>query len=620
MATSNSINRGDIAYYPNRTSRYTNYHKKGFRKSIRFAAQSRTEMRKAKIADYSSILAFFSLVGGAIADCFYILGVTFGYLRGVVFVRQERRLFWRLKKLQIRFSYSMGMIRSAITLPFIKTASGFRLMGQAVQANEGKSFGAKFMAVADVFYYGCKNNINIFKTMANYVLPVMGVALFLCVVTMAGKMSLAVSVSYNGEQLGYVESESIAEQAKQIVTGRLVFLNDNERDQVEIQPTYSLDIIENTSMMNEYQLADKIITLSGDEMVTAKGLYVNNVFYGACEGNGKDLENALQSVLQGYRSENKDETVSFVDDVKVVPGVYVVDNIVSANNLVKQINSKESTKEFYTASADETAKQIAEFNNISVDELKKLNPDVSIKSDKATFAEGQQLAVAKYNSFLPVQVMRTETYKEQVEYETVSKKSADYMKGTVRTIKAGVNGENEVTAKVSYVNGEEVSREVLSTKVLKEPVNREVVEGTAAPVSLSGSSGNGKIDSGFIWPLAGNSYVSSGYGNRSMGWHGGIDVCLPGGTYGASVRAAASGTVIFSGYYGSYGKLVKIDHGNGLQTYYAHNSSLLVSPGDRIAQGDTIAKAGSTGRVTGPHVHFEVRVNGVRQNPINYLP
>ena len=71
---------------------------------------------------------------------------------------------------------------------------------------------------------------------------------------------------------------------------------------------------------------------------------------------------------------------------------------------------------------------------------------------------------------------------------------------------------------------------------------------------------------------------------------------------------------------GSYGKLVKIDHGNGLQTYYGHNSQLLVSVGDTVAQGETIAKAGATGRVTGPHVHLEVRVNGSRRNPMNYLP
>ncbi|WP_159438071.1 M23 family metallopeptidase [Massiliimalia massiliensis] len=621
MATSNSISRADIAYYPNRAKEYSGYHKKGFRRSIRSAAASRSELRKAKTqASENAVIAFFSLIGGGIADSFYIMGVILNYLRVAVFVRQERRLYWQMKKLGIRLSYIMGQVKTGLTLPFVKTAAGFRLMGQAVRAKRGQSFGAKFMAVADVFYYGCRNNINIFKTMANYILPVMGVALFLCVITMAGKLSMAVSVTYNGEQLGYVQSEAIAEEAKQIVTGRLVFLNDSERDLVEIQPSYSLDIIQNESMMNEYQLADKIISLSGDEMVTAKGLYVNDVFYGACEGNGTELETALQTLLDSFRSGDKDETVSFVDDVQVIPGVYVVNNIVSADSLVSQIQSRDTSEAYYTVSADETAGEVAEVNNISVDELKELNPDAGIKTAKTTLEEGQKVAVAEYDSFLPVQVIRTETYKEEVDFKTTTTKSAEYVKGTVKTLKAGKKGENEVTAKVSYVDGEEVSREVVSTKVITEPVDREIVQGTATPVSASGSTGDGKINSGFIWPLSGNAYVSSGYGSRSMGYHGGVDICLRGGTYGASVRAVASGTVIYSGYMGSYGKLVKIDHGNGLQTYYGHNSQLLVSVGDTVAQGETIAKAGATGRVTGPHVHLEVRVNGSRRNPMNYLP
>lgn len=621
MATSNSISRADIAYYPNREKEYSGYHKKGFRRSIRSAAASRSELRKAKTqASENAVIAFFSLIGGGIADSFYIMGVILNYLRVAVFVRQERRLYWQMKKLGIRLSYIMGQVKNGLTLPFVKTAAGFRLMGQAVRAKRGQSFGTKFMAVADVFYYGCRNNINIFKTMANYILPVMGVALFLCVITMAGKMSMAVSVTYNGEQLGYVQSEAIAEEAKQIVTGRLVFLNDSERDLVEIQPSYSLDIIQNESMLNEYQLADKIISLSGDEMVTAKGLYVNDVFYGACEGNGTELETALQTLLDSFRSGHKDETVSFVDDVQVIPGVYVVNNIVSADSLVSQIQSKDTSEAYYTVSADETAGEVAEVNNISVDELKELNPDAGIKTAKTTLEEGQKVAVAEYDSFLPVQVIRTETYKEEVGFKTTTTKSAEYVKGTVKTLKAGKKGENEVTAKVSYVDGEEVSREVVSTKVITEPVNREIIQGTATPVSASGSTGDGKINSGFIWPLSGNAYVSSGYGSRSMGYHGGVDICLRGGTYGASVRAVASGTVIYSGYMGSYGKLVKIDHGNGLQTYYGHNSQLLVSVGDTVAQGETVAKAGATGRVTGPHVHLEVRVNGSRRNPMNYLP
>jgi murein DD-endopeptidase MepM/ murein hydrolase activator NlpD len=98
--------------------------------------------------------------------------------------------------------------------------------------------------------------------------------------------------------------------------------------------------------------------------------------------------------------------------------------------------------------------------------------------------------------------------------------------------------------------------------------------------------------------------------------HEGIDIAVPTGT---PVWAAAAGTVIYSGWLGGYGNLVVVDHGNGLATAYAHNSALLVAVGQVVAQGDTIALAGSTGHSSGPHVHFEVRVNGVAVDPLLYL-
>ena len=122
----------------------------------------------------------------------------------------------------------------------------------------------------------------------------------------------------------------------------------------------------------------------------------------------------------------------------------------------------------------------------------------------------------------------------------------------------------------------------------------------------------------YVWPCYGR--ITSRFGYRyifgSYSYHSGIDIAVP---YGTSVKAADGGTVTFAGYKGSYGYLVIIDHGNGEQTYYGHNSSLLVSAGDKVYQGQTIAKAGSTGRSTGSHCHFEIRVNGTQVNPSAYL-
>jgi murein DD-endopeptidase MepM/ murein hydrolase activator NlpD len=131
----------------------------------------------------------------------------------------------------------------------------------------------------------------------------------------------------------------------------------------------------------------------------------------------------------------------------------------------------------------------------------------------------------------------------------------------------------------------------------------------------SGQSPSGTPSSaGLIWPV--NGPVTSGFGMRWGRMHTGIDIAVPTGT---PVHASASGTVVYASWMSGYGYLVAIDHGNGLATAYAHNSSLLVSVGQRISQGQVISLSGSTGHSTGPHVHFEVRVNGVPVDPLQYL-
>ena len=130
---------------------------------------------------------------------------------------------------------------------------------------------------------------------------------------------------------------------------------------------------------------------------------------------------------------------------------------------------------------------------------------------------------------------------------------------------------------------------------------------------------------GFCSPVGANwrSVVTSEFGNRidpitgRPDGHTGMDLAVPSGT---PVRAALDGTVTLSQYDGSYGYCVMIDHGSGLTTLYGHNSRLLVSVGQTVHAGDVVSLSGATGRVTGPHLHFEVRVNGERTNPRYYLP
>jgi murein DD-endopeptidase MepM/ murein hydrolase activator NlpD len=129
------------------------------------------------------------------------------------------------------------------------------------------------------------------------------------------------------------------------------------------------------------------------------------------------------------------------------------------------------------------------------------------------------------------------------------------------------------------------------------------------------STGTGQPSAaGFIWPV--NGTVVSGFGMRWGRMHEGIDISAASGT---PIWAAAAGTVIYAGWLGGYGNLVVVDHGNGLSTAYAHASSILVGVGQSVAQGETVSLVGSTGNSSGPHLHFEVRVNGTAVDPLLYL-
>ena len=125
-----------------------------------------------------------------------------------------------------------------------------------------------------------------------------------------------------------------------------------------------------------------------------------------------------------------------------------------------------------------------------------------------------------------------------------------------------------------------------------------------------------------LWPAPGNYRITSYFGNRPhpiYGYasnHSGMDI---GCATGSSVVAANDGTVILSGWYGAYGNCVIIDHGGGIVTVYGHHSKNLVKEGDKVTRGQQIALSGNTGMSTGPHLHFEVRVNGIRKDPLDYL-
>lgn len=197
-------------------------------------------------------------------------------------------------------------------------------------------------------------------------------------------------------------------------------------------------------------------------------------------------------------------------------------------------------------------------------------------------------------------------YHSTIDFKTKEEKDETMYAGSREVVCEGIPGDSIVSAEVSYLNGEEVSRKIIKTKVVSAPIDEIVKTGTLQPPG-------GQAIGIFSLPVSGK--LTSGFGQRWGRMHTGIDLAVPEGT---PVAASDGGEVIFAAYSGSYGNLVKVDHKNGYITYYAHCSSLLVNVGDKVQKGGIVALSGNTGNSTGPHCHFEIRYNNQPLNPLEY--
>lgn len=208
----------------------------------------------------------------------------------------------------------------------------------------------------------------------------------------------------------------------------------------------------------------------------------------------------------------------------------------------------------------------------------------------------------------------------EIEEQEKDKKDINPDTTTVEVAKTEINKDVEVKVQEYEKQQEELKQQ--EEKKKKEEAAKIAAAKKATSVSARGTATTRTAGASipatgatFMRPVNGAT-ITSKYGKRSSGFHTGTDFAI---ALGTPAYAAASGTVTFAGWKGSYGYLVIIDHGNGYQTYYAHCSALYVSAGQTVTQGQNISAVGSTGNSTGPHLHFEIRYNGNTLNPQNYV-
>ena len=456
-------------------------------------------------------------------------------------------------------------------------------------------------------------------TFVNYCLPVVCIALMLLVATTLYSRSYVLSVECDGVTVGYIDDESTYTAATELVSERVI--TSSEQFRSALTPTYSLVPLGTGKLSSANEICNNIL-VGSDDVEDAYGFYVDGELVGAIRSEG-DLSFITDEFLDKYRRGYDNETVGFVEETKIVKGLYDTGMIISSHEFRDLIGSSRMRSSTYTVRSGDTVEKIASKFSMTPERFFEMN-GITNENLKA----GAAVLVEQEEPLLQVKTVITTTYESPIAYSTITKKDANKYTTYKERVTKGVNGTKLMQKDVTYINGEVVDTSYTQLKVLQEPIDEVYVVGTKKTTTTKYSSGGGSYSyvapagsatgtGRFTWPVPGVNTVSSKYGMRWGRLHSGIDISC-GGIYGRTIVAADSGTVtMVKNSPGGYGLHLTISHGNGYSTLYAHCSSILVSAGQKVSKGQAIAKVGNSGRSTGPHLHFEIRVNGKAKNPLN---
>ena len=349
--------------------------------------------------------------------------------------------------------------------------------------------------------------------------------------------------------------------------------------------------------------------ITEEDVIKAKELAKELVY----DQSGKnEIENiSFSSVFTGSRNIKTPENLVDVI-IKNTKGINKVAVLTVEDKLVGYANTEQEIKDLLN--------QLVESKQESADVISvELHNTIQIFSAYVSNTEFAENAVLKTRVFednvIPLRTIQYVTSRKEVKYTTTYKKTDTMYEGAEKTKIFGEHGLNEVVEKVGYIDGKEVTRETVKVTVIKEPLNAVVMVGTK-PYKKGENSISKPSAKGFIWPVDTSVYnVITSYWGDGRG-HKGYDIACAKGT---KIYAVQAGTIVESRWSDSYGYFITIDHGDGVKTRYAHCSKLFSKVGDKVSQGENIALVGSTGWSTGPHVHFEVIINGTHVNPKYYI-
>ena len=328
------------------------------------------------------------------------------------------------------------------------------------------------------------------------------------------------------------------------------------------------------------------------------------------------IEKEMSQIISEYEADPEERSfddynygivgMNFAEDIEVVEAYLPETEITDLESATKLLTEEQETQQIYEIVSGDTLSGISMAVNIPLDDIIAMND--SLENENTTIYIGQELVITVPVPELSVVWEEEGYYEEAYEADIIYVDNDGWYTTEQVTLQEPVSGYRKVVAIKTYSNEEVTSTEIIKEEVVVEAVPKIIERGTIIPPT-------------YIKPISGGR-ISSYFGYRSISlkgastYHHGIDWSTPVGT---TVVASSAGTVVKAGWASGYGYVIYINHSDGKQTRYGHLSKVYVSVGQTVSQGQKIAASGNTGRSTGPHLHFEILVNGKTKNPLDYL-
>lgn len=298
--------------------------------------------------------------------------------------------------------------------------------------------------------------------------------------------------------------------------------------------------------------------------------------------------------------------MEFSEPIEVVEAYLPVGDIMELPQAENLLTEEQELQQIYTVQSGDTLSEISLTVGLPLDEIIALNDE--LENENSVIRVDQELIITVPEPELSVIWTEVARYEESYDLPIEYIYNDSWYTNQSVTLQQPSAGYHEAAVIVTQRNNTELGREMLYEEILCEPVAKVIEIGTIIPPT-------------YIKPISGGR-LSSGFGRRNAPtagastYHRGVDWATPVGT---AVYASSAGTVARAGWGSGYGYVVYINHPDGRQTRYGHLSRIYVTQGQYVSQGQVIAASGNTGRSTGPHLHFEILINGVQVNPLNYL-